>query len=84
MDYHPSNEDLYIDSYDLIRPDRSRKDGGVCIYVKNSHGFLERNDLMRENLEASFIEIHTPSSASFVVGTIYCIDLQVLRLTYLL
>ena len=40
-------------------------------YVKNSHSFLERNDLMRENLEASFIEIHKPSSASFVVGTIY-------------
>ena len=26
---------------------------------------------MRENLEAGFIEIHKPSSASFVVGTIY-------------
>ena len=71
LDDNISNEDIHIDSYDLIRFDRSRKGGGVCMYVKNSHSFLERNDLMRENLEASFIEIHKPSSASFVVGTIY-------------
>ena len=72
LDEYISNEDIHIDSYDLIRFDRSRKAGGVCIYVKNFHtSFPERNDLMRENLEASFIEIHKPSSASFVVGTIY-------------
>ena len=71
LDENISNEDMYIDSYDFIRFDRSRKGEGVCIYVKNSHSFHERNDLMRENLEASFIEIHEPSSASFIVGTIY-------------
>ena len=71
MDDNISNEDIHIDSYDLIRFDRSRKGGGVWIYVINSHSFLERNDLMRENLEASFIEIRKPSSASFVVGSIY-------------
>lgn len=71
LDDNISNEDIHIDSYDLIRFDRSRKGGGACIYVRNSHNFLERNDLMRENLEASFIEIYKPSSASFVVGTIY-------------
>ena len=70
LDDNISNEDIHIDSYDLIRFDRSRKGGGVCMYVKNSHSFLERNDLMRENLEAN-LEIHKPSSASFVVGTIY-------------
>ena len=71
LDDNISNEDIHIDSYDLIRFDRSRKGGGVCMYVKNSHSFLERNDLMRENLKASFIETHKPSSASFVVRTIY-------------
>ena len=71
LDDNISNEDIHIDSYDLIRFDRSRKGGGVCMYAKNSHSFLERNDLMRENLEASFIEIHKPSNTSFVVGTKY-------------
>ena len=66
-----SNQDMHIDNYDLIRFDRSRKGGGVCIYVKNSLSFFERNDLNRDNLEAVFIEIHKPSSASFIVRTIY-------------
>ena len=71
LDDNISNEDMYIDSYDLIRFDRSGKGRGVCMYVKKAYSFLERNDLMRENLEASFVEIYKPSSASFVVGTIY-------------
>jgi hypothetical protein len=61
---------LVIRFNDLIRFDRSRKGRGVCIYVKNSLSFFERKDLTR-NLEAVFIEIHKPSSASFIVGTIY-------------
>ena len=66
LDGNISNEDIYIDSYDLIRFDRSRKGEGICIYVKNSHSFLERNDLMRENLKASFVvgTIYRPPSAS--------------------
>ena len=47
LDDKISNEEIHIDSYDLIRFDRSRKGGGVCMYVKNSHSFLEINDLMR-------------------------------------
>ena len=40
LDDNISNEDIHIDSYDLIRFDRSRKGGGVCMYVKNSHSFF--------------------------------------------
>ena len=43
----------------------------LYIYVKNSLNFFERKDLIRDNLEAVFIEIHESSSASFIVGTIY-------------
>ena len=71
LDDNVSNQDMYIDKYDLIRLDRSRKGGGVCIYVKNSINCFERKDLSRDTLEAVFIEIHKPSSAPFIVGTIY-------------
>jgi hypothetical protein len=33
--------------------------------------YLDRNDLVGDNLEALCIEIHKPSSAPFIVGTIY-------------
>ena len=58
-------------NYDLIRADRSRSGGGVCLYVKNSINYLNRNDLVGDNLEAICIEVFKPSSASCIVGTIY-------------
>ena len=30
---------IYIDGYDLIRKDRSRQGGGVCIYLRNTYGY---------------------------------------------
>ena len=45
--------------------------GGVCLYVKNSINYLNRNDLVGDNLEAICIEVFKPSSASFIVVTIY-------------
>ena len=62
---------MFIQNYDLIRADRSQSGGGVCLYVKNCINYLNRNDLIGENLEAICIEIFKPSSASFIVGTIY-------------
>ena len=36
-----------------------------------SINYLNRNDLVGDNLEAVCIEVFKPSSASFIVGTIY-------------
>ena len=71
LDENISNQDMFIQNYDLIRADRSRSGGGVCLYVKNSINYLNRNDLVGDNLEAICIEVFKPSSASFIVGTIY-------------
>ena len=62
---------MFIQNYDLIRADRSRTGGGVCLYIRNSINYFERIDLTRDNLEAVCIEVNKPSSASFIVGTIY-------------
>ena len=48
MDNNITNLDMHIDNYSLIRSDRSRKGGGVCIYVKNSITFSERKDLINQ------------------------------------
>ena len=45
--------------------------GDVCLYVKNSTNYLNRDDLDGDNVEALFIEILKPLSASFIVGTIF-------------
>ncbi len=81
LDNNITNQDMFIQNYDLISADRSRTGGGVCLYIRNSIKYFERIDLTRDNLEAVCIEVNKPSSASFIVGTIY--RLQVLLLTLL-
>ena len=36
LDKNISNQDMFIQNYDLIRADRSRSAGGVCLYISNS------------------------------------------------
>ncbi len=71
LDNNITNQDMFIQNYDIIRADRSRTGGGVCLYIRNSINYFERIDLTRDNLEAVCIEVNKPSSASFIVGTIY-------------
>ena len=69
LDENISNQDMFIQNYDLIRADRCRSGGGVCLYVKNSINYL--NELVGDNLEAICMKVFKPSSASFIVGAIY-------------
>ena len=62
---------IQIDGYDIIRKDRSRNGGGVCIYLRNSINYQIRQDLIPADLEAICIEITKPHSRPFVVVTVY-------------
>ena len=62
---------IHIDGYDIIRKDRSRNGGGVCIYLRNSINYQIRQDLIPADLEAICIEITKPHSRLFVVVTVY-------------
>ena len=79
LDDSISNQDLFIQSYDLIRVDRSRQGGGVCLYVRNSLNYFERKDVLNDNFEAVCIEICKPSTSPFIVSTFT--DLRVPWLT---
>ena len=59
--------DVYVQGYDIVRHDRNRSGGGVCIYVRKSINFVTRSDLVPENLEAVCIEVTKPNSRPFIV-----------------
>ena len=61
---------IYIWGYDLIRSDRSRTGGGVCLYVRQPLNYQNRQDLIMHSLEGSCIEVHKPNSSP------YCNSLQ--------
>jgi hypothetical protein len=58
--------------YDIIRKDRSRRGGGVCVYLRSSISYkLTRNDLVPDGLEAVCLEICKSNSRNFIVASVY-------------
>ena len=55
----------------LFAHDHNRSGGGVCIHVRKSINFVDRTDLVPENLEAVCIEVTKPNSTPFIVSSIY-------------
>jgi exonuclease III len=62
---------INLDGYDIVRKDRSRNGGGVCIYFRSSINYWVRNDLVPTELEAVCIEIIMPHSKPFLVTAVY-------------
>ena len=62
---------IHLDNYDIIRKDRSRNGGGVCIYLRSSINYKIRSDLISSDLEAVCVEITKPHSRPFIVTTVY-------------
>ena len=63
--------DVCLQGYNIVRHNRNRSGGGVCIYVRKSINFFERTDLVPENLEVVCIEVTKPNSRPFIVSSIY-------------
>jgi hypothetical protein len=55
----------------LIRFDRNRNGGGVCIYINNTISYCNLSHKVPGNLEAVWIEVHKPYTKPFVVCSIY-------------
>ena len=60
-----------IRGYDIVRKDRSRTGGGVCIYLRSTINFKIRNDLVPDDIEAICVEISKPNSRNFIVASVY-------------
>ena len=71
LDANITDNMINLDGYDIVRKDRSRNGGGVCIYLRSSINYKIRDDLVRSELEAVCIEIIKPHSKHFVVTTVY-------------
>ena len=71
LDPSISDGEVKIYGYDLIRKDRSRKGGGVCIFLRSSINYQNRSDLVPNDLEGVCLEIFKPNSKPFVIASIY-------------
>ncbi len=71
LDLSISDGLTHLDGYEVVRKDRSRNGGGVCIYLHSSINYIIRSDLIPPELEAVCLEITKPQSKPFIVTTIY-------------
>ena len=66
LDQSISDGLIHLDGYEVIRKDRSRIGGGVCIYIRSSINYKIRSDLIPPRLEAVCLEITKPQSKPFI------------------
>ena len=71
LDANITDNMINLDGYDIVRKDRSRNGGGVCIYLRSSINYKVRNDLVPTELEAVCVEIIKLHSKPFIVTTVY-------------
>ncbi len=72
LDFSISDELVSVEGYDLIRADRNRNGGGVCMYVRCNINYQKRPDLVPNDLEAVSLEVQQANtSQSFIISTIY-------------
>ena len=71
IDQSIHDREIFLSGYQVVRKDRARGGGGVCIYVRNNFNFFLRPDLSPETIECLTIEISKPNSKSFLVSTWY-------------
>ena len=66
-----NNNEVHIPGYDIVRRDRNKHGGGVCIYIKNYLNFKIRYDLMSDQLENIVVEINKPNAVPILICTWY-------------
>ena len=71
LDESVTNSEIEIKGYQVIRKDRNRSGGGVCMYINTNLAFNQRNDLETDELEALWCEILLPKTKPIVVGCCY-------------
>jgi exonuclease III len=71
LDNSISNVEVEICGYEIVRRDRNRNGGGVAIYSRNNIPYVERSELIPENVEALCLEIRKPKSKPVLVSIWY-------------
>ena len=71
LDDSVMDAEIEITNYSVIRKDRNRNGGGVCMYVNSSINYITRPDLSHEAIESVWIEIIVEKSKPVLVATVY-------------
>ena len=71
LDDSVTDSEIEIENYTVIRNDRNRNGGGVCMYVHNNVKFLARPDLHHSSLETVWVEVKLEHAKNILYCAIY-------------
>ena len=71
LDDNDSDNMLSLHGYTLVRRDRNKKGGGVCVYLHDSLSFKRLHEFEEQNLELIALEIQKPNSKPFLFTAWY-------------
>ncbi len=71
LDDSVTDEELKIPGYQVVRKDRDRHGGGVCLYINSDIPFNPRSDLDCDGLEAKWIDLYLPKTKPITIGVVY-------------
>lgn len=71
LDSSFENEDISIHGYNIFRKDRNRFGGGVAVYIQSHIPAVYRADLINNNLEALWVQVHLPHLKPILIGCCY-------------
>ena len=70
LDASVTDSEIDIADYTIIRRDRNRKGGGVCIYIRSDFIFKLRDDICT-TLETVWAELYLPKTKPILIGVCY-------------
>lgn len=65
------NKEVNLPSYNIIRRDRNRNGGGVCLYIRDDVHFNHRSELAREGQQVACVDLILPKTQPIIVGVCY-------------
>ena len=71
LDHSVTDHEIIIPYYTVIRKDRNREGGGVCMYIRTDLAFNQRNDISDDQLEMLWIELLLPHTRPILICTCY-------------
>ena len=71
LDHTVNDSEIEIENYVVVRKDRNRSGGGVCMFIHKDLSFNVRNDLEHKHLESIWVDLILPKSKPILIGTCY-------------
>ena len=71
LDQRDCDQSVHLKGYNIVRRDRNKHGGGVCVYLRDTISYTRQSELEDEALEIIALQIQKPNSRPFLVASWY-------------